>query len=163
ADCREQKRQAHVLLEEHGHARQRTRGKRKERALSSIELRERPKRNQDRETAVAVVLGRGYDAVDAQKNERRGEQQRQRPRGGYAPAQEGEREPPRQHRAQAAGDGGIEDVVKKNAAGDADDGGLDEKGEGCVREGEVAVGNLAEGDALRGVEDVAEIEEDRDV
>ncbi len=122
-----------------------------------------PQRDQEPEAAVAVVLRAGHDAVDAQENERRGEQQSQRPRGGYAPAQRGQRDSPRQHRAQAAGDRDIEHVVKKDPARQADDRGLDEKRERRVRQGEVAIGHLAEGDALRGVENVAEIEEHRDV
>ena len=53
--------------------------------------------------------------------------------------------------------------MKEDAARDADDGGLDEKREWRVRQGKVAIGYLAEGDALRSVENVAEIEEHRDV
>jgi len=43
------------------------------------------------------------------------------------------------------------------------DRGLDEKREWRVGQGKVAVGHLTEGNAFRGVEDVAEIEEHRDV
>jgi len=121
------------------------------------------KRNQDREAAVAVVLGRGHDAIDAEKNEWCGEDESQRPRVRYAPAQRGECDSPRENRAQAAGDCDIENVVKENAARQANDRGLDEKREGRVRQGKVTVWHLAEGDALCGVEDVAEIEEHRDV
>jgi hypothetical protein len=57
----------------------------------------------------------------------------------------------------------IEHVVKENAAGETNDRGLREKRERRMRQGKVAVGHLAEGDALRGVENVAEIEQNRDV
>ena len=54
-------------------------------------------------------------------------------------------------------------MVKEDPAGEADDRGLHKKRERRVRQGKVAVRHLAEGDALRGVEDVAQIEQDRDV
>ena len=159
----DEKRQAHVLFEEHGNASQRTGGKRKGSAFSSIELRKHSQRDYDPETAVAIVFRIGHDAIDAEENERRGGQQRQRPRSGHTPAQRGKRDPPRQHRAEAAGDCNVENMVKKDPARQADDCGLHEKSERRVRQGKVAIGHLAESDALRGVEDIAEIEEHRDV
>jgi hypothetical protein len=54
-------------------------------------------------------------------------------------------------------------VVKEDATRETNDRGLKKKSERRVRQWEVAVGNLAEGDALGGVEDVTEIEEDGDV
>ena len=53
--------------------------------------------------------------------------------------------------------------MKENAAGETNDRGLNQKRERRMREGKVAVRHLAEGDALGGVENVAEIEEDGDV
>ena len=72
-------------------------------------------------------------------------------------------DPPRQDRAEAAGDCDIEHMVKKDPARQADNRGWKKKRERRVREWKVAIGHLPEGDALRSVENVAEIEEHRDV
>jgi len=53
-----------------------------------------------------------------------------------------------------------EDVVEVHAAGKAQDGGLEQKGQRRMDEGEVAVGMLAERDALAAVQQVAEVPED---
>ncbi len=64
--------------------------------------------------------------------------------------------------AQACFEGGADDVGWVDAAKDADDGCVEEKCEWGVGEGEVAVGELAEADAVAGVEQVADVPEDSD-
>jgi len=59
-----------------------------------------------------------------------------------------------------SGEGCIEDVVEVDAAGELDDCCLNDEGEGRVGEGEVAIRELAEGDAIAAVEEVAEVPED---
>ncbi len=127
-------------LKKSGHAKRSSGGESKNDVRFRIEALEQPKRNQQPEPAVAVVLGIGHDAVDAQDGERRGEEQSERPCGRRAPAQRCERDPPREHRAQAADDCDVENVVKEDAAREADDRGLDEKRERRVRQGKSRYG-----------------------
>ena len=67
---------------------------------------------------------------------------------------------PGQEGCGGSGYGCVEDVMEVDAAGQVDDCCLNEEGERGVGEGEVAVGNLAEGDAAGAIEEVAEVPED---
>ena len=71
-----------------------------------------------------------------------------------------ESDAPGEHGGEGPGGGSVEDVVEVHAAGKAQDGGLEQKGQRRMDEGEVAVGMLAERDALAAVQQVAEVPED---
>ncbi len=87
ADGRREKRQPHILLEKQRHANGNAAGESPGHARLSIEILQQPKRNQNPERAVAVVLRIGHDAVNPDEGERRGDDQRHRPCGCHAPAQ----------------------------------------------------------------------------
>src|ERR1035437_7551012 len=55
-----------------------------------------------------------------------------------------------------------EDVGEVDPAEDSNDRSVEEEGEGCVGEGEVAVGKLAQADAVAAVEQVADVPQDGD-
>ncbi len=125
-----------------------------------VELLQQPKRNQNPERAVAVVLRIGHDAVDSHDRKRRGDEQRHRPCGRHAPAQRFKCDTPGNDRPQPSNNCDVQHMMEENAAREANDGRLNEEGERRVRQGKVAVRHLALGDARRGVENVAEIEQD---
>ena len=107
ADCRRQKRQAHILLEEKRNANHHARREAVAHAAFCVSPLQEPQRNQNPECAVAVVLGNGNDAVDAEKDQRRGDEQCHGPvhaapaqRSSSAPTQSSKREPPCDDRPQ---------------------------------------------------------------
>jgi hypothetical protein len=57
---------------------------------------------------------------------------------------------------------GAEDVGEVDPAEDSNDRSVEEEGEGCVGEGKVAVGKLAQADAVAAVEQVADVPQDGD-
>jgi hypothetical protein len=117
---------------------------------------------EDGEDAVAVVDGVRVDAVDAEEDERGGEECGDEECAFGERLEQAEEDAPREEGGETRFEGGAEDVRENGAAEDADDGGVQEKGERRVGEREVAVGELVERDAEAGVEEVAEVPEDGD-
>ena len=79
ANCRQQKRQAHILLEEKRNANSHSGGETTCHGSFCLGPLQEPESNQNPECALAVVFGNWNDAVDAEKDERRGHEQRNRP------------------------------------------------------------------------------------
>ena len=69
-------------------------------------------------------------------------------------------DPPGQHRAQAAHDCGVENVVEEDPSGEANDGGLNQKCQRRVSQREIAIRHLAQSDAKARVQRVACVPED---
>jgi hypothetical protein len=126
-------------------------------------------REEDREDAVVVVDGVGVDAGDTQEDEREGEEGGERgcPTRTQIPfgndKKNGRKDAPGEQRGRGSGEHGIGDDVPVHAAEEVDAGGLDQEGEWSVREREVAVGNLAQRDAVAAVEQVREVPQHGDM
>jgi hypothetical protein len=114
---------------------------------------------EDAEDAVRVVDGVGVDAVDAEWDKRGAESRGEKRAGGH----QAEGDAPREQGGAAVGESCIEDDVPVDAAEEVDACCLDEEGERSVGEGEVSVGELAEGDAEAAVEEIGEVPENADV
>jgi hypothetical protein len=164
SECGGKKWQTDVLLEEEGQRKRRAGGEEAPARVRCGGILRQPlqKKNheQDGEGAVAIVRGKRQDAVDAQRDERRGEQKRDGPGSAQAALERAKRDPPGQHGGQAADDGRIENVVEKNPSGEAHDGGLDEERERRVNQRKIAIGHLPKSDAKAGVQRVACVPQD---
>ncbi len=116
----------------------------------SCDALEEVERYEDGKGGVAIVERNREDAVDAEDGERKREEEE----GGYPDCgsplflrERAEQDAPGEDCTECSGDGSVEHVVEDDAAGELDDGSLNEESERRVGEGEIAVRNLAEGDA----------------
>lgn len=119
---------------------------------------------EDGEDAVGVVDGVGVEAVEAEGDERGGEERGE----AAALGQDAEADAPGEQGGGGVGERGPGDGVPVDAAEETDEDGLKEEGERRMGEGEVAVGERAgvlerEGEAVAAVEQVGEVPEDGDV
>ena len=119
--------------------------------------------HEDAEGGVAIVDGVGVDAVDTEEDERGRKQSGDEGWALQPVLEKTTQDRPGDDCCSGSGKRSVEDVVQVHTAGEVDDGGLNEERQGCVREGEVAVGVLAESDAVATVEEVAKVPEDGDV
>src|SRR5437588_5346168 len=102
------------------------------------------------------------DAVDAEHNQRKSENESNRPRVCYAFTQQMQNDPPRQQGRCATDNRAVKDRMPIDAPNKLDDRGLDQKSQRWIWKGEIAIRHIAERHAISILEDVTEIPKNRE-
>jgi hypothetical protein len=128
-------------------------------AAGTLRAHPHPESKEDGEGAIAVVDGMGVYAVNTEEDEGQCQQESAEASPGSR-LENGEEQTPGEEGCEAADDGRVQLLDEGVTTEEVDETSLDKKGKGGMDKGEIAVGQLSEGDAPTGIEQVAEVPED---